>query len=350
MESSGRRPCRASWWACLITALLCSVLVPRISRAENPVETARAEEANRLFGLGREAVEAGRLPEALKRYRAAWRLRKTADIAASLGQVEFELGYLDLATRHFAFADAHVAPSMSPDRRRSLARRLEELRPHVGAVDLTLSPPEAAVQLDEEAVEPEILETGIYVMPGQHVVEATAPGYVPARREFVVAAGGTARIDLRLIPEDGSPAAPAGESGGRGRHVGVAPAWVGGALALAGLGVGVGYGVAAGQTSEEARRLEEQFVSDRSCGQPVVDADHNAAEACQQLETTLKRLDRERNLSTAGYVVGEVGVVATVVAIVLARAYRARETGARALPALEVGPQRAWIGIRAPLR
>ncbi len=288
----------------------------------SPIEV---DEANRLFREGREDFNAGRIKDAHRKYRAAWKLRKSPDVAANLGQTELELGLPDQAARHFAYALANLLPSTSREQRSALEHALAEVRAEVGLIAAELQPEGAALTLDGESVDPVYLQTGLFVAPGRHVLRATADGYLSVERVAVVAAGESLAVQLRLeqepAPGGGPSVEPVGEplpresSGASSvRRTRAAVALTGGVLAALGYGVGVVSSVRAAQRDRDAAELRQVAVDTVGAGGC---AEQPSAAACADLSDNLDQRSRNQQVAIGGYVAGGVLTVTTLVAVAI---------------------------------
>jgi hypothetical protein len=168
---------------------------------------------------------------------------------------------------------------VSKDRRAEVENIIAEMRSLLADVTVSLKPAEAALRIDGRLV-PLSIEGLVRLPAGSHVLDASAPDYVAAKREITVVAGTPQTVSLALaaIPRTGKVTITASQIGAHvivdGRDFGAAPAVV--ELAVGGHQVEVsapGYApsrselsVAAGQSRTVTIFLEPPRVE--SPGQP----------------------------------------------------------------------------------
>lgn len=113
------------------------------------------------------------------------------------------------------------------ERRAEVERLLGEMEALLAPVTLVLDPPAAAVLLDGRSVT--LGAAPLRIAAGGHVLEASADGYRPLRREIMVSAGQPLRLRLALqaLPRSGQVSLRSQPPGARvtldGKEVGVAP-------------------------------------------------------------------------------------------------------------------------------
>lgn len=109
---------RATLRVCLALAIAMPLLQPRHAHAA-PVDT---KEAERLFKLGREALDAGRYAEACATLERSFRIYPGTGTRLNLGTCYRELGDLEKSERMFRAAEEE-ATARGEDLRRDLARK-----------------------------------------------------------------------------------------------------------------------------------------------------------------------------------------------------------------------------------
>jgi serine/threonine-protein kinase len=168
---------------------------------------------------------------------------------------------LDLARACVREADADAALRNRDTIRQACEAVRASVEPRLGRVEISVpvdAPDDLVVRLDGRVVVPALRGVAVPVMPGAVRVEAVAPGFRPAVREGVVAAGALLRIELPLEREPPpeappSPARPAALASPRPpplpaprarRGAGAGP-WVAGGVGVAALAfAGASYAVA----------------------------------------------------------------------------------------------------------
>jgi len=192
--------------AALIGALVSSGRV----HAETGNASDRYENADRLFHDGITAFEAGRYSEAYAALRSAWDLAPSYRTAAGLGQVELHLGQYRDAASHLSYCARNVPTDGDADVEKHVEAGLADAREHVAALRVRVDPEGATVKVDGAAIGRAPLDGLVFVDPGSHVVEATAPGHEAAKTRVDAALKSTLDVSLTL-PEE-KLAAPAAES------------------------------------------------------------------------------------------------------------------------------------------
>ncbi|WP_441292071.1 PEGA domain-containing protein [Sorangium sp. KYC3313] len=258
-----------------------------------------------LFEQGNTLYDAQRWSEARDAFLAAWKLKRSYDVAANLGDVELLLGEARSAAEHLAYALREFPAGGKPALRATLTKRFDEARRLVGALRIQVSKPGAEVFVDGRAIGYAPIDDEVFVEPGAHELFAKQDGYVGATAKVEAKAGGAADVTLTLgrTAAPATPPAtalPAPSGGSPAAHTHLAPeakrSWVPvvvlGAASAVGLGVGVGFTVASNGANDEARA---QSRSIRGAGGQCVGPSTAFAEPCAQLDR------RGLEASTLGY-------------------------------------------------
>jgi hypothetical protein len=204
---------------------------------------ARADDIDTLYEQGQAAFEAKQFAEARVKFAAVWAQRRSFDVAAVLAQAELQLGQNANAAQHLAYSLAHFPVSAGTDVRKKIEAGFAEARAKVGEVKVEVSPPSAAVKVNGRVFTEADRQEPIFVEPGAVSVEASAPSYLPAKRDVQVDKAGEVKVTLALAKD------PAGADGAGGprKEVLIGGAALGGASILAGA---VMLGVSAAKLSE----------------------------------------------------------------------------------------------------
>jgi hypothetical protein len=177
---------------------------------------------------------------------------------------------------------------------KKLAEELKERTPTLTIVMVKPKPSQATadVTLDGESFDPDV---GPYpVNPGSHEVVASAEGYEEEAFEVELQEGAeeTLKISLRKVP---APVVEVEEEEGDG--MGKWPAIVAWSVGAVGLGLGVGFGIVA---IDQTNTLYDQY-----------DCDNDRCP--QEAEDDLATSKMNGNISTVGFAVAGVGLVAGTV-------------------------------------
>jgi tetratricopeptide (TPR) repeat protein len=163
-----------------VLTFLCLFAVASPALAESPNE--RAREHHRLAAA---AIENGKLEQAAEHFEAALALQPSFDVALSLADVEQKLGRDARAANHLAQAIADFPPS-APNRI-AVQDRLADLEGRLGKLVISTDPAECAVTVDGASLRAG--QSTVYVDPGEHAVQLSAPGYVSQQRAVTAASG-----------------------------------------------------------------------------------------------------------------------------------------------------------------
>ncbi len=176
-------PTRYLRHAGLVLALGASAIASsRPARAAAPVDAeAAGEQAAKFFRQGNTAFEQKKWPEAETAYLQAWRLARTFDVAANLGEVMLQLHRPREAARYLAFSVRSAPPSAKAPQRERTKHFLEETKKEVGTVVVRVNLPDARVTIDGSPVEPSELPFELFVDAGAHTIVAQHDGYLEAR-------------------------------------------------------------------------------------------------------------------------------------------------------------------------
>jgi len=280
------------------------------------------QRAHQLFEQAKPLQDSGKCDEAEKLLLEAWSLQHSPDVAANLGMCQATLGKYVEAARSLRFARRHATVGTSDKQRNGLRRALEAVEKHVASVTVSVTPPQAKVTVDGNAVDQTDLPGPLFLTPGEHSLRATAKGFDPEARSVVLKEGKpqTVTLELRAVPAASSstpvphsgfraaPAAPPTDEG-TDRRSSSRPLWpalVGGGLALAGLGAGIGFSLAASSASSDHDAKLAALAGPNPCG-----AGTPNASACAGINRLDSRAARDRNFVAAGFIVGGVSLVAT---------------------------------------
>ncbi|MFK7986292.1 MAG: hypothetical protein AB8I08_09690 [Sandaracinaceae bacterium] len=223
-----------------------SAATPADAEADDEGNTARARE---LFAQGVDLSTRGRWAPAAARFEEALALRDAPAIRYNLAVALHELGRdLEANTQ----LDAMAA---DPETTADLAARSDELRPQIlrmlGRLTIERGPEvaDAAVRLDERALDEAALRGPVTVTAGAHVISAERDGSEVARTEVSVLAGERTHVLLGLTHSDDE------AEGGALHEQWYFWAAIGGGAVL--LAVVIGASVAVATSSQDGGQLVE---------------------------------------------------------------------------------------------
>jgi tetratricopeptide (TPR) repeat protein len=160
-----------------------------------------ASERTSLFREAMRFVAEEDWAAAEQKFRAAFALNPTYDIAANLGQTQYRLGKHAEAANHLAFA-LTVWPVVGKHEPRVAAeRRIRELRPLVASLTIKVSAAGAAVAIDGATIGRAPLDREVFVEPGAHTISAKLEGH-DAVETINAAKGATIPVTLTLATAD----------------------------------------------------------------------------------------------------------------------------------------------------
>lgn len=239
----------------LAAALFGSAPIAAQPAGSAPVSQADEERRTKLFKEGKAAADTGQWVEAADKFRKVVAIRSAPKALIALGVAEEHLGRLVAALAAYKQAREGAADKTLTDELRTANAALEQLRPRVPKLVLTLPDPAAKLELDGVAAK---LENGsILVDPGDHAVTVTSAGKGTFRTTVSLREGESRTVDV-VFDASASPTATA--TSGPDLPPGGASSLPKGALAIGIAGVvaaGVGgalYGLGSGQYDEASKK------------------------------------------------------------------------------------------------
>lgn len=239
-------------------ALLAILLTPSITHA------ADAADADALFREGRALLDAGEPERACEKLSASQRLERAAGTALALGMCHEARGRLASASQSYLEAESLGRATDRPALADAARRRAAALEPRLSRLEVRVDAPVEGleIRLDGLHMPSTRWSKRLAVDPGDHVIDATAPGHESAR--FTVTVGKGAAAEASFVLPRLRALAPAGLVAVRSvSHEGAPPSGAfqrGAGLAIAaagavGVGVGSYFGLRALDRGEEARSL-----------------------------------------------------------------------------------------------
>lgn len=307
-----------------------TVAVDARAQSRDEPTLADKETARQAFYEGQDAFNAGDLKGALKAFRAADAIMGVPSTRIEVGRTLKQMGRLLEAAEKLASVDLIPADDdeneVQQDARAEARTLLEEVRVRIPTLQIAIRgvAPSTAVELviDGDAIPAGAQDYPRKVDPGRHVIRVAAAGYRQVTEEVTVDEREEKTVKISLVASsDGDPPVgpdPAPEEAQDGGFEIPVWGWVGFGVGAAGFIVG---GITGGLTLANVSELEDD------CGGKVCPTRDQA------------RIDDATtvaHVSTAGFVVGGVGVGVGVAALVVA--LTADETPTRGLSV------RPWVG------
>lgn len=172
----------------------------------HPAQAADAEDveaAKRHFQQAIALYNDQNFDAALAEFQAAYRVRHSPAILYNIGLTQKAL---------FRYNDAISSleqyltedPTASVDRKKEANQLIEEMKALLAEVTFDVTPPGAAILLDNRTIGTAPLKPS-GIAAGGHRIDVTADGYKPGRKEIIITAGVpmTLRFQLQLIPKTG---------------------------------------------------------------------------------------------------------------------------------------------------
>ncbi len=273
-----------------------------VAGAGEPSAADRAA-AQDLFDNARELMNDDRYEEACDKFEESQRLDPAPGTQLNLADCFERIGKTASAWINFL----EVAAKAKKEYRIKVAKeRAEALEPEL--VRLTILVPHKVsgleIKRDDNLVREPLWETALPIDPGKHTITATAPGKKPwtqkfdidedkKQHEITVAKLEDAPIEPKPKPDKPEPVTPPSD-GSINRIL----ALVGGGVGVIGIGLGTAFGVIAMGKNDES--LEHCLASDSNL--------------CEPEGVTLRdEALTAANVSTAGFVIGGVGLAAGLV-------------------------------------
>lgn len=206
---------RRAWRTALWAFALGSLLEVQHARAEEPDAATRVA-ARELALSGAEAFDKQDFATALDRFQRAESLYKVPSIAVMVARCLAKVGRVVEAVDKYEETLRMPLDAAAPEAfQRAVAdatAEVEVARARVSRLELHLpvdAPRDSEVLLDEKPVPAALLGVPTPVDPGEHHLEAHAPGRQHFRLDIKLAEGARQAVEIALLPLDPHPAPPA---------------------------------------------------------------------------------------------------------------------------------------------
>lgn len=329
---------------CVVLSACAEAVAAEALTSATKAVLAENDRAREKFRLGVNAMRAGRFEEARQLLTEAWQLRRTYDVAATLAQVENELGHRARAAAFLDFCMNNFAPIESDNNFQQLAQAFDEARRRVGRIDLSSVPPGTEIRVDGQTLGITPFELPMYLEPGPHRLSFRL-GNRSHERALLVKGGsqfraiedaavvpsaitsgaGLVRVANGAVQPDGADASPKRPT---------LPYYIGASLAVSGVVFAVANQVAASHAHEE------RAVALRGCAAATLPS----TDICRQAAIATADHAYFLNLATFGYGLAATAVAATAVYWIWPEPRRPKSV-ALASPTWSVGcsPTRVWL-------
>jgi len=322
--------------------------------AQDDTSATETAAARSLAIEGLKLAQAGNCSEAVDKLERSEKLRHSPIVLGKLGECLVNLGKLVEGTEALRrMLREPLPPDPTPALQQAYERAqaaLDSAKPRLAGLTINIKAPadaKVSVTVDGEPVPPAVVGVELPADPGEHVIEATAPGYLKASTRARMAPGEKTQVSLELErdpnapppgtetdPTKASPVATAPSSTAPDSHAregmsfdsdavperrsSNAPAYIAYGVGAVGLGVGIGFGLAAMSAK-----------NDLDCRNDLCPPEE---------EDRLDSAKLKGTLSTIGFAVGGAGIALGTILIISNSG--SSETGAKA-PSLRY---RAAIG------
>lgn len=180
-------------------AIGAALLAPRPARADVTAADKAAAEA--LFDHAKTLVKEGRYPEACGKFQASQRIDPGIGTMLYLADCFEKNGQTASAWAEFLEAAAAAKAAGQAEREKKARVRAAALEPRLSRLSITVTPggdlPGLVVKRDGSAISQALWGTPVPVDPGDHTVEATAPGKKPWSKK--VALGSASRLATSIV-------------------------------------------------------------------------------------------------------------------------------------------------------
>lgn len=324
---------RGLWF--LLLAAMAVFMVAQSAQAQTEEELAGARSA---ATQGAKAFQAGQWEQAIDMFERAESLVHAPPHLLYMARAHEKLGSLvtarELYNKIIREKLAPDAPEAFGEAQAAARAEIQAIEPRLASLTVSVSAPQGVtplVTMDGKQVPAALLGVPRPVDPGEHVIEASAQGYLPAQAKAVLAEGGADSVTLTLTPDPqaaAAGAAPPDEPASAAPHASPAtpedtgatmkggslrlPAYISFGVGAVGLGAGVLFTLQSASKRSDANDKFEACASrgiggecrqDDPLSSEVADLDDQAGSA--------------QTLAIVGYAVGGLGIAAGVTLLLL---------------------------------
>jgi hypothetical protein len=221
-------------------------------------QPAAGKTAEALFDEARALMQKEQYAEACKKFEESQALDPASGTMLNLADCYAKRQLIASAWQMFTDAGVAARAEGDSDRAAEADRRAANIEPNVSRLTITVTNPPRGFVLrrDGKTVEPAAYGNAVAVDPGEHVIEADAPGHVKwTQRTRISLTRSDRQIVVPALEPVQKSAPPKPPPEGDGPNSLVVAGSVLGALGLAGIGVGIGFGVHASAQWDDALTL-----------------------------------------------------------------------------------------------
>ena len=347
-----------SWLRGLVlgTGLAQGVLIGSAHAEEDSAAETAAARSLAVDGL--KLAQAGKCEEAIPKLERAEKLHHSAIVLSHLGECQVGVGKLVEGTemlRKVLREPLPANPSASLSKAYERAQLvLDSAKPKIAGLTISVSAPPGAelhLSVDGSAVASSLVDSELPADPGEHVIEASAPGFLKASARINLSAADKKAVSLSLQVDPNAPAPAARSSNAEDARPVVAPtsaatpstthpaslpnqsrasnhaaAYVSWGVGLVGVGVGSVFGLMA---------LKDKREMNGKCGTSCPASERDALDSAK----------RSGTVSTVAFGVGGAGLLlGTVLYFSMGNGSPAAEAKAPARGFAGLKNGRAWVG------
>ncbi|MEO6603730.1 MAG: carboxypeptidase-like regulatory domain-containing protein [Polyangiaceae bacterium] len=198
----------------LTAAFLCSgaLQAASIGVAHAEEDTATETGAARTLAVdGLKLAQAGRCEEAVPKLERAEKLHHSAIVLSRLGECEVSMGKLVEGTEMLRKVlreqlPANPTPALSKAYERAQTV-LDAAKPRIAGLTVSVPspPPDLRLTVDGQAVATTLVDSELPADPGDHVIEASAPGFLKATAKVTLGSADKRTVVLKLEVDPNAP-------------------------------------------------------------------------------------------------------------------------------------------------
>jgi hypothetical protein len=316
---------------------------PAVARAEGDTDAAETAAARALAIEGVKLAQADQCGDAVDKLERAEKLKHSPIVLRHLGECQVKLGrWVEGSESLRKLLREPLPENASPtvaQAYESASTTLRDVKPRIPTMKIVLTAPADAdftVKVDGKEMADSVVGVALPTDPGEHEIEATAPGFlrVVSTVKLTASASAFATLELKRDPRAPAHTKTAGvaaaaaaspttappprveptSSPAHGTSAGKVMAYVSYTVAAAGLGVGIAFGQSAMHDEKELR----DSCPNRVCS--------------EQQKNSLEAAQTKGTISTIGFAVAGAGLTVGTVLLFTSGSSSDTKAGGKALP------------------